>query len=138
MAYPADKDAAKVAFEALAKMEFSNIVSDQKSRQGEFELGDDSLRVAVKKGDMLLADLRIGKTSNQMTMVRVEGKDEVWSVSGLLKYQFDKDSNGWRDKTIVSFDEKEAEKLQVTTKSGAKIVLSRPAPRDAGPAPNGK
>jgi hypothetical protein len=135
LAYPADKDAAKVAFEALAKMEFSNIVSDQKSRQGEFELGDDSLRVAVKKGDLLLADLRIGKTSNQMTMVRVEGKDEVWSVSGLLKFQFDKDSNGWRDKTIVSFDEKEAEKLQVTTKSGAKIVLSRPAPRDAGPAP---
>ncbi len=135
IAFPADKDAAKLAFESLTKMDFGNIVSDQKSRQGELELGADGLRVTVKKGDAILADLRIGKTTNQMTMVRLEGKDEVWSVSGLFKYQFDKDTTAWRDKTITKFEEKDAEKLQLTTKSGAKIVLSKPAPRDAGPAP---
>jgi len=135
MAYPADKDAAKVAFEALTKVEFGNIVSDQKSRQSEFELGDDGLRVTLKKGETVVADLRVGKTTNQMTMIRVEGKDEVWSTSGIFKYQFDKDTTAWRDKSIVSFEEKDAEKLQLTTKSGAKIVLSKPAPRDAGPAP---
>ena len=135
MAYPADKDAAKLAFEALTKMDFATIVSDQKSRQGEFELGEDGLRVIVKKGETVLADLRVGKTTNQMTMIRVEGKDEVWSTSGLFKYQFDKDSTAWRDKSIISFDEKDAEKLQITAKGGAKIILSKPAPRDAGPAP---
>ena len=135
MAYPADKDAAKLAFEALTKLDFANIVSDQKSRQGEFELGEDGLRVTVKKGEAVVADLRVGKTTNQMTMVRVEGKDEVWSTSGFFKYQFDKDTTAWRDKSIISFDEKDAEKLQLTTKSGAKIVLAKPAPRDAGPAP---
>ncbi len=135
MAFPADKDGAKLAFESLTKMEFGSIVSDQKSRQGEFELGEDGLRLTVKKGETVLADLRMGKTSNQMTMIRLEGKDEVWATSGLFKYQFDKDTTAWRDKTITSFDEKDAEKLQVTTKSGAKIVLSKPAPRDAGPAP---
>ena len=135
MAYPADKDAAKLAFEALTKMDFANIVSDQKSRQGEFELGEDGLRVTVKKGEAVVADLRVGKTTNQMTMVRVEGKDEVWSTSGFFKYQLDKDTTAWRDKSIISFDEKDAEKLQLTTKSGAKIVLAKPAPRDAGPAP---
>jgi hypothetical protein len=135
MAFPADKDGAKLAFESLTKMEFGNIVSDQKSRQGEFELGEDGLRLTVKKGETVLADLRMGKTSNQMTMIRLEGKDEVWSTSGLFKYQFDKDTTAWRDKTITSFDEKDAEKLQVTSKNGAKIVLSKPAPRDAGPAP---
>ena len=134
MAYPADKDAAKLAFEGLTKVDFGNIVSDQKSRQSEFELGDDGLRVTVKKGETVLADLRVGKTTNQMTMVRVEGKNEVWSTSGIFKYQFDKDTTAWRDKSIISFDEKDAEKLQLATKSGAKIVLSKPAPRDAGPA----
>src|ERR1017187_1362295 len=135
MAFPADKDGAKLAFESLTKMEFGNIVSDQKSRQGELELGEDGLRLTVKKGETVRTDLRIGKTSNQMTMIRLEGKDEVWSTSGLFKYQFDKDTTAWRDKTITSFDEKDAEKLQVTSKNGAKIVLSKPAPRDAGPAP---
>jgi len=135
ISYPADKDAAKLAFESLAKMEFGDVVSDQKARHGEFELGDDGLRVAIKKGGKLLADLRIGKTTNQMTMMRVEGKDEVWSTSGVFKHQFDKDTSAWRDKSITSFDEKDAERLQVTTKNGAKIVLKKPAPNDAGPAP---
>ncbi len=132
ISYPADKDAAKLAFESLAKMDFSNIVSDQKSRQGELELGDDSLRVAVKKGDQTLADLRVGKTSNQMTMLRLEGKDDVWAVSGLFKYQLDKDTNGWRDKTITGFEDKDAEKLTVASKSGGKLVLAKPAPVDGG------
>jgi hypothetical protein len=136
IAYAADKDAAKGAFEALAKMDFSNIVSDQKSRQGEFELGDDSLRVTLKKGEQPVADLRVGKTANQMTMVRLEGKDEVWAVSGLFKYQLDKDTNGWRDKTITGFEDKDTEKLTITAKSGAKLVLSKPAPTDAGAAPD--
>jgi len=135
MVYPADKDAAKLAFESLTKLDFGDVVSDQKARHGEFELCDDGLRVAIKKGDKLLADLRVGKTNNQMTMVRVEGKDEVWSTTGLFKYQFDKDTTGWRDKTITSFEEKDAEKLQITSRSGSKIVLSKPAPRDAGPTP---
>jgi hypothetical protein len=136
IAYPADKDAAKVAFEALTKMEFGDVVSDQKARHGEFELGDDGLHVVLKKADKPVADLRIGKTNNQMTMTRVEGKDDVWTTSGLFKYQFDKDTNAWRDKTITGFDEKDAAKLQITSKAGAKIVLSKPAAPDAGPAPD--
>jgi hypothetical protein len=135
IAYAADKDACKAAFEAVTKMDFSNIVSDQKSRQAEFELGDDGLRLTVKKGEQVLADLRVGKSSNQMTMVRQEGKNDVWAVSGLMKYQLDKDTTAWRDKSITSFEEKDAEKLEIQTKSGGKIVLSKPAPKDAGPAP---
>lgn len=133
--YPADKDAAKLAFESLAKMEFGNIVSDQKSRQKELELGDDSLRVVIKKGDKTLADLRVGKTSNQMTMIRLEGQNNVWAASGLFKYQLDKDTNGWRDKSITRFDEKDADRLTVATQDGAKLVLAKPAPVDAGTPP---
>jgi hypothetical protein len=133
--YPADKDSTKQAFEALTKLEFNTIVSDQKARQSEFEVGDDGLRITLKKGDAAVADLLVGKTANQMTMVRVQGKDDVWSTTGIFKYQLDKDTAGWRDKAITSFDEKDAEKLEITAKDGSKIVLSRPAPKDAGSAP---
>jgi gas vesicle protein len=132
IAYPADKDAAKVAFESMSKLDFDNIVSDQQSRHGEFEVGGDGLRVVVKKGDKDVADVRIGRTTNQFTMLRIEGKPEVWSVTGISKYQFDKDTNSWRDKTITTFQEKDIEKLQVASKDGAKIALAKPAPTDAG------
>src|SRR4051794_27156800 len=78
VSYPAEQDAAKQAFEALEKLEFGSIVSDQKSKHGEFEVGDKSVRVVAKKGDKVLVDLRVGKGANSNTMVRPEGKDEVW------------------------------------------------------------
>jgi hypothetical protein len=68
-------------------------------------------------------------------MLRVEGKDEVWSTSGIFKYQFDKDTAAWRDKSIITFDEKDAEKLVITAKNGSRIALKKPSPNDAGPAP---
>lgn len=133
--YPADKDSTKQAFEGLTKLEFGTIVSDQKSRQNELELGEDSLRVTLKKGDVVVADLRIGKTSNQMTMVRLEGKNDVWSTNGIYKYQFDKATADWRDKSITTFDEKDAEKLEIAAKDGSRIVLSKPAAKDGGATP---
>jgi hypothetical protein len=133
--YPAEKDAAKAAFESVAKIEFGSLISDQKSRHNDLEVGDGSLRVALKKGDKVLADLHIGKTTNDQTLVRLEGKDDVWAASGLMKYQWDKDTTAWRDKSIARFDEKDGEKIEVDSKAGGRIVLTKPAPSDAGPAP---
>jgi hypothetical protein len=130
--YPADQDTAKQAFAALEKLEFAGIISDQKAKHDEYEVGANSTRVLVKKGDKAVADLRVGKAANNTTMVRVEGKDEVWQAVGSLKYDFDKDAAAWRDKSIVSFTEADAERLEVASKGGGKIVLTRPAPKDGG------
>ncbi len=129
--YPADQEAAKSAFESLEKLEFDGIVSDQKSKQDEMEVGPKGVRVVAKKGDKTVADLRIGKVANNLTMIRPEGKDEIWQAVGYLKYQFDKDSAGWRDKSITTFDEKDAHRLEVSSK-GTKIVLTRPEAKDGG------
>ncbi|HJX64119.1 MAG TPA: DUF4340 domain-containing protein [Polyangia bacterium] len=136
VAYPADKDAAKTAFEATEKIEFNDILSREKSRHNEFEVGDNGLRVAVRKGDKLLADLRIGKNANDETMVRPEGKDEVWAAVKFFKYQFDKDTPGWRDKHIARFEDRDADKIEIDHKTRGRIVMSRPAPTDASATPD--
>jgi hypothetical protein len=134
--YPADKDPAKTAFEAIEKMEFNDIIAAEKSRHKELEVAEDSLRVAVKKGDKLLADLHIGKTANDETMVRVEGKDEVWAAVKFFRYQLDKDTLGWRDKHIARFEDRDADKIEVDHKTRGRIVMSRPAPTDASALPD--
>jgi hypothetical protein len=133
--YLADKESAKAAFEAVQKIEFADVISAEKSRHSDFEVGDGSLRLAVKKGATLLADLYVGKSANDQTMVRLQGKDEVWAATGFYKYQLDKDTLGWRDKHIARFEEKDAAKIEITSKTRGRIVLERPAPSDAGPAP---
>jgi hypothetical protein len=134
--YLADKDAAKTAFEAIEKMEFNDILSAEKSRHNEFEVGDNGLRVTVKKGDKLLADLRVGKSANDETMVRPEGKDEVWAAVKFFRYQLDKDTLGWRDKHIARFEDREADKIEVDHKTRGRIVMTRPAPTDASATPD--
>ncbi len=133
--FPADKDVGKAAFEAVAKLEFGNLISDQKSRHGELEVGDASLRVKIRKGETVLADLRLGKVTSDQVLVRLEGKDEVWAMKGVSKYQWDKDTTAWRDKHVTTFEEKDAAKIEVNSKTRGRMVMSRPEPSDAGPAP---
>jgi hypothetical protein len=133
--YLADKDSAKAGFEAIEKMEFNDILSADKSRQKEFEVDEGGLRVVVRKGDKLVADLHVGKTANDETMVRLQGQDQVWATTGFFRYQLDKDTLGWRDKHISRYEEKDAYKIEVGHKTRGRIVIERPAPTDAGPAP---
>jgi len=46
--YAADENNAKQAFEALEKLEFGDVVTDQTTKHAEFEVGDDALRVGAK------------------------------------------------------------------------------------------
>src|SRR5581483_4266217 len=78
IAYPADDTVAKQGFEAIEKLEFTNIVTDQKTKHAEFEVGDDAaLHVVAKAGNTTVADLLVGKALGGGTMVRPSGKDEV-------------------------------------------------------------
>jgi hypothetical protein len=132
ISYPADTDSAKQAFEALEKAEFGTIISEQKTRHDEFEVGDKSPRVVAKKGGQVVADLRIGKVSTDHTLVRLEGKNEVWQMVGSQRWHFDRDASGWRDKSITTFNSDDAERLEVVSTDGSKVVLSRPPKGDGG------
>jgi hypothetical protein len=132
VSFPAEEDTAKQAFEAMEKMEFGSIVSDLKSKQDEFEVGAKSPRVVLKKGDKVLADLRIGKVTPDHTLVRLEGKDEIWQMIGSHKWHFDRDVSAWRDKSVTTFNSDDAERLEVVSREHGKIVLSRPPKGDAG------
>jgi len=125
-AYRADDNVAKLAFEAIEKLEFTSIVTEQKAKHAEFEVADDSaLRVAAKAGDKVVADLIIGKPMGGGTMVRPAGKDEVWQVTGSIKFNFDKNPADWRDKSITTFLNGDAETIDVKSKTGGTIALKK-------------
>jgi hypothetical protein len=128
--FPADENVAKQAFEAVEKLEFGDIVSDQKAKHAEFEVEEPApgskdakaVRVAVKKGEQVVAEFLIGKSVGGNTLVRLPGKDEVWTGLGSFRYNFDRDTSNWRDKTITKFAQADAEKIEVKGKSGARVV----------------
>jgi len=125
--FTADENVAKQAFEAIEKLAFGTIVSDQKAKHTEFELDDKALKVVVKKGEQPLTELLVGKSVGGNTLVRVPGKDEVWQGLGSFKYNFDRDTAAWRDKTITKFTLGDAETIELKSKNGAHASLKKGA-----------
>lgn len=124
-AYIADENVAKQAFEAIDKLEFGNIVSDQKAKQPEFEVDDKGLRVVIKKGELVLAELIVGKSVGGNTLVRVPGKDDIWQALGSFRYNLDRDTAGWRDKTISKFTQADAEQVELKTRDHGHATLKK-------------
>jgi hypothetical protein len=126
VSYPADQAAAKSAFEALGKMDITDLVTQQDAKQAEFEVDDKSgVRLVAKHDGNVLADLIVGKSVGAGTMVRPSGTNDVWRASGITKFAFDKGPTDWRDKSITTFQAAEVEKLDVAGKDGAKISLKK-------------
>ncbi len=122
--FAADENVAKQAFEAIEKLEFGDIVSDQVTKHAEFEIDDaKALKVIVKKGDKAITEFLIGKSVGGNTLVRVPGKNDVWTGLGSFRYNFDRDTTNWRDKTITKFTQTDAEKIEVKGKGGARVVV---------------
>jgi hypothetical protein len=124
----ADEAAAKAAWEMLGRMDVSDLVTDQKAKQAEFEVEDKSgVRVVAKgAGGKVLADFLVGKSGSAGTaMVRLPGKDEIWQASGISRFTVDKTTTDWRDKTITTFTGTDAEQLEVATKDEGKVVLKK-------------
>jgi Domain of unknown function (DUF4340) len=139
VAYAADEPAAKAAFEGLGKMDISDLVTEQKTKQAEFEVDDKSgIRVVAKHDDRVLADLIVGKSVGAGTMVRPSGTDETWRASGITRYVFDKSAADWRDKSIVTFPMADAARLEVAAKDGSKIALQKAGAADEGKGTDGK
>jgi hypothetical protein len=124
-AYPADQGVAKTAFESIEKLEFGSIVTDQKAKHAEFEVDDKALKVVVKKGDQALTELLVGKNVGGNTLVRVPGKDEVWQALGSFRYSLDRDTTGWRDKTISTFPQGDAEKVELKTREHGHATVKK-------------
>jgi hypothetical protein len=126
VSYPADQSSAKSAFEALGKMDVTDLVTQQEAKQAEFEVDDKSgVRLVAKHEGKVLADLIVGKGVGAGTMVRPSGANDIWRASGITKFAFDKGPTEWRDKSITTFQTTEVEKLDVAGKDGAKISLKK-------------
>lgn len=133
---PADQTAVKSVVEALEKMKWGDITTQQKERHGDLEVSDDKAVHVIAKdsGGGVLADLYLGKVAGAATMVRVAGKDEVWQVADLYASNFKKDGKSWRDHTVFDLRAEDAQTLTLKG-GGTQVKLERLPPQNG---PDGK
>lgn len=124
--YPADTYSADAMVEKLEKLEFGDLVTEQKSRHPEYEVDDSKgVRVVAEGGGgKTLADFYLGKVVDDFTMLRPAGQDQVYQAVGSLRFLFDREVKNWRRRTIIDFKQEELRRLEVQ-RGEAKVVLSR-------------
>ena len=129
--YPADSASAAAVFEKLSAMKKDELISQNPEKQEVFEV--DSIKgTLVEVWDSKnnsLGKFRIGKSGPDWSsnFVRMVGSNDVYSVSGSIKYAFFSEEKRWRDKTVLKFDPSLTNKITLAKKDSAVIHLEKTA-----------
>ena len=134
----ADQGGVKTVVDALEKMSFADVVTEQKSRYGDLGVEDGrGQRVTVKGvAGATVADFYLGKAVGGFTMVRPFGKDEVWQASGFFPYMTNREARNWRDHLIFDLNAADIDKLTVEAGTN-KVVFDKLASEPKEPGKDG-
>jgi hypothetical protein len=115
----------KQLLDNLKDIKVKELVDRGSGSYAAYELGDDKAVHAVAyKGADKAADLYFGKSGTRGQLMRVGGKDAVYALSSKTgesysSFLYTRDVKGWRDGTIVKFEDANAIQVDVTNKNGA-------------------
>lgn len=138
VAYKANASNVKSLLDNLGKLKVSEQVSsgtDDYAKWGVTD--DDAIHAVFKKGDEVVLDLYLGENGSRGQMVRVADKDGVYAIKGYSKYLYDRDADGWRDKSILKFEDKDVAKVTVENDNG-KFNFERQGEKDWKATHDGK
>jgi len=85
----------------------------------QYDLSDDkAVHVTAYKGADKAVDLYFGKSGSRGQTMRVGGKDGVFTADKYSSYLYTRDVKGWRDSSILKFEDANAIQVDVTNKNG--------------------
>jgi hypothetical protein len=119
--YPADTTDLFQVLRSLDSLKQSFPKSTKKETWATFEVDSiKAVQVAAQAGPAVLARFYLGKNGPGFagSYVRVQGNDNTYLVEGLNKYTFTKETDQWRDKTIIGFDKLKVSEITLNYREG--------------------
>jgi hypothetical protein len=116
---PSDSASIKSALGKLDELEVTGVAATTKDNHGRLEVdAEKGTRVTAKAGGNTVLDLWVGIYKSGNSMLRKEGEDVVATVRGSIRFAFQKELRGWRDRTILSLNTDDMVALEVATAEG--------------------
>ncbi|MBX2991305.1 MAG: DUF4340 domain-containing protein [Bacteroidetes bacterium] len=105
--YPADEAGVTSAVGKGKEMNVTGLISTNPEKQHVYAVDSTGTLVNLFANNNRVASVRIGKPATNWTetYARLEGSDNVYTVSGTLGPTFIKEPDIWRDKTIFKADQ---------------------------------
>jgi hypothetical protein len=123
MKAPVDAEASKTSSQAvadkIAELEVVSVAGTRKENHKKLEVdAEHAIHVVAKGGDKVLADLYIGAAKSGGTMVRAEGRDEVYAARGSIRYVFEREVKDYRDRDVTDIPNAELTNVEVSSAKG--------------------
>jgi hypothetical protein len=114
--YPADSDKVKNMLDVIEKLTLTALVSESKNYMRYDLTHDKKITVKAWNGKTLSRELDIGKAANtyQHTFVRLATDSNVYHARGDFKRKFDQTVDDLRDKTVLSYSQKDIREITLT------------------------
>jgi hypothetical protein len=109
----------KSLLENLTKLSLSETISSSKDEYARWGVSDNkALHATFFKGEENVFDVYFGENGSRGQMTRLAKHDGVYALKGFSKWLYERDANGWRDKSMLKFDDKEVVKVQIQNPNG--------------------
>lgn len=131
--YPADPGKIKDMLDVVEDLTLTELISESKNYQ-RYDLDEkDGVDLKCWAQDDLRFELLIGKAAESFnhTFVKLPGNHAVYHAQGNFRNKFDMEKDGFREKTVLSFDKETIGVLHIETGEGNetfKIVVASAAP----------
>ena len=94
----------KNALGGLQYVRPTKMMSRRKEKWSEYKVDSTGTHVQVYDEDEVLADWWIGKAGSGEVYVRLNDKEDVYAIRGMMRNYFNKGFNDWRDKTFIRIE----------------------------------
>ncbi len=109
----------KSLLENLPKLTLAEAISESKDEYERWGVSDEkALHATFFKGQESVFDVYFGENGSRGQMTRLAKHDGVFAIKGFSKWLYERDAKGWRDKSMLKFDDKEVVKVEVQNSHG--------------------
>jgi hypothetical protein len=116
----ANKSNVDSLLENLPSIKISESISPSKDAYAQYEVSDDkAVHVVAKQGDKVVVDLYFGQGGSRGQMIRVAGKEGVFSAKGYSSYLYARDLKSWRDLSVTKFEDNKVKSVSIENENGA-------------------
>lgn len=126
-AYPADDGAVKKMLDVMSGLTLSALVSE-KQDVARYELDPSRvLTVTAFQGDIPVMSFKIGKTAPTFnhTFVMLENDPNIYHANDNFRSHFNKTEDEFRDRQVLTFQEKDIEKITLETPEKQVMLTAR-------------
>ena len=128
LSYAADKFAIDSVVSKLEKLEFGDLVTELKAKHKELEVDKaSSVHVKASAEGTVVADFFLGKAVDGHTMLRKADSNEVYQAVGAIRASFERETKGWRDRTILKVKKDDVVGLRLQGAAGTISVERKDA-----------